>query len=53
MTKQVVTENPRILELREKIKDEGYLQGAILRIALVLSDKLMETKEHTNERLYR
>jgi hypothetical protein len=51
MTKQIVTENPRILELREKIKDEGYLQGAIQRIALVLSNKLIENKESANERL--
>jgi hypothetical protein len=51
MTKQVVTENPRILELREKIKDEGYLQGAIQRIALVLSNRLIENKENANERL--
>jgi len=45
MTKQVVTENPKILELREKIRDEGYVQGAIQRIALVLSNKLIESKE--------
>lgn len=50
MTKTVVSENPRILELREKIKDEGYIQGAIQRIALVLSNRLIEVKERTNER---
>jgi len=52
MTKQIVTDNPRILELKEKIKDEGYIQGAIQRIALVLSNKLIEVKDTTNERLY-
>jgi hypothetical protein len=50
MTKQVVTDNPRILELREKIKDDGYIQGAIMRIAQVLSDKLIEGKDTANER---
>jgi len=52
MTEQIVTDNPRILELKEKIKDEGYVQGAIQRIALVLSNKLIEVKDTTNERLY-
>jgi len=52
MTKQIVTDNPRILELKEKIKDEGYIQGAIQRIALVLSNKLIEVKDTNNERLY-
>lgn len=50
MTKQLVTENPRILELKEKIKDDGYVQGAIQRIALVLSNRLIEVKDITNER---
>lgn len=52
MTKTIVAEDPRILELKEKIKDDGYIQGAIQRIALVLSDKLIEVKETTNERLF-
>jgi len=52
MTKTIAAENPRILELKEKIKDDRYIQGAIQRIALVLSDKLIEVKEPTNERLY-
>jgi hypothetical protein len=52
MTKTIVTDNPRILELKEKIKDEGYIQGAIQRIALVLSNKLIEGKDLTHERLH-
>ena len=51
ITNKIVIENPRIRELKEKIKDEGYVQGAIQRIALVLSRKLIEVKEITNERL--
>ena len=51
MTKTVVAENSRIRELKEKIKYESYIQGAIQRIALVLSDKLIEVKENDNERL--
>lgn len=51
ITKKIVAENPRIRELKEKIKDDGYIQGAIQRIALVLSSKLIEVKEITNERL--
>lgn len=50
MTKQIVTDNPRIRELREKIKDPGYIQGAIQRIALVLSNKLIEGREIVHER---
>ncbi len=50
-TKLPAAENPRIRELKEKIKDEGYVQGAIQRIALVLSTKLIEVKEITHERL--
>lgn len=49
-SKTIVAENPRIRELQEKIKDEKYVQGAIQRIALVLSSKLIEVKEITNER---
>jgi hypothetical protein len=52
MTKAIVTEDPKIRELREKIKDEGYIQGAIQRLALVLSDRLIEVKERTDERLF-
>lgn len=50
-TKKVIAVNPKILELKEKIKDERYVQGAIQRIALVLSNKLIEVKEITHERL--
>ncbi len=53
MTKAVVNEDPKIQELREKIKDEGYVQGAILRLALVMSERLLEVKERTDERLFR
>lgn len=52
MTKVSVAEDPRIRELREKIKDDGYVQGAIQRIALVLSDRLIEVKETDHERKY-
>lgn len=52
MTKVIVTEDPKIRELREKIKDDGYIQGAIQRLALVLSNRLIEVKEHTDERLF-
>lgn len=52
MTKTIVAEDPRIREIREKIKDDSYIQGAIQRIALVLSDRLIEVKETTNERQY-
>ncbi len=53
MTKKIATENPRILELKEKIKDEGYVQGAIQRIALILSNKIIEGKDVFHERVYR
>lgn len=52
MTKTIVAEDPRILELKEKIKDDGYIQDAIQRIALVLSNKLIEVKDSKNERLH-
>ncbi len=52
MTNVSVAEDPRIRELREKIKDDGYVQGAIQRIALVLSDRLIEVKETDHERKY-
>lgn len=51
MTKTVSAEDPKIQELREKIKDEGYIQGAILRLALIMSNRLIEVKEQTDERL--
>jgi hypothetical protein len=34
--------SPRILELREKIRDAEYLDSAIQRIAQVLSNRLVE-----------
>ncbi|MCR5285260.1 MAG: hypothetical protein K6D95_06660 [Treponema sp.] len=36
---------PRILELRKKIHSEEYLNNAILRIAHVISTKLVENPE--------
>lgn len=32
-----------ILDIREKLKDKGYIDCAIQRIALVLSKRLMDT----------
>lgn len=32
----------RIAEFKEKLRDEAYLEGAIYRIATVLSARLME-----------
>jgi hypothetical protein len=52
MTKQIASDSPRIRELKEKIKDEGYLQGAIQRIALVLSNRLIDVKDTVHERTY-
>lgn len=40
-----VTLPPRILELREKIHSEEYLESAIQRIAQVISSKLVENSE--------
>ena len=34
-----------ILEVRKKIQDEKYLDGAIQRIAMILSRKLIEDNE--------
>lgn len=34
--------SPRLLELREKIHDEEYVNNAIQRIAQVISKKLVE-----------
>ncbi|MCR5494830.1 MAG: hypothetical protein K6F15_04260 [Treponema sp.] len=39
---QEETLSPRLLELREKIHDEEYLNNAIYRIAQVISRKLVE-----------
>ncbi len=50
ITKPQNVVSPKILELKEKIKDESYVQGAIQRIALVLSNKLIEVKDNVNER---
>ncbi len=52
ISKTNAVENPKIRELREKIKDERYVQGAIQRIALVLSNRLIEVRENVNERPY-
>lgn len=37
--------SPRLLELREKIKSDEYIENAILRIATVISGRLMENNE--------
>ncbi len=37
--------SPRLLELRQKIHSEEYLNSAILRIATVISSKLVENCE--------
>lgn len=37
--------SPYILEIREKIRDEKYMDGAIYRIAMILSRKLIEDEE--------
>lgn len=37
--------SPRILELRQKIRSEEYLENAIQRIAQVISGKLVENPE--------
>lgn len=39
------TISPRLLELRKKIQDEDYIDNAILRIAQVISRKLVEQPE--------
>jgi membrane protein insertase Oxa1/YidC/SpoIIIJ len=51
-TRTIAVESPRILEIKEKIKDEGYIQAAIQRLAQVLSNNLIEIKESGNERTY-
>ena len=37
--------SPYILEIREKIHDATYLDGAIHRIAMILSRKLIEDND--------
>lgn len=37
--------SPRLLELRQKIHSEEYLENAIQRIAQVISGKLVENPE--------
>ena len=39
----------RILELREKILDENYIENAVQRIALILSRKLAEKPKNLKE----
>jgi hypothetical protein len=39
----------RILELRDKILDENYINGAIQRIALILSRQLVEKPKNLKE----
>lgn len=38
----VATEKARIAELKNKLRDEAYMAGAILRIATVISARLVE-----------
>ncbi len=40
----------RIVELREKIRDEKYVEYAIMRIAQVLSNKLLDIDGECHER---
>lgn len=37
--------SPRIIELRNKIHNSEYLENAIMRIAQVISNKLVENSE--------
>ena len=39
----------RILELREKILDENYINNAVQRIALILSRQLVEKPKNMKE----
>ncbi len=36
------SEKTRIVELKEKLRDPSYMDGAILRIAMVMSAELVE-----------
>ena len=47
--KQEVSAN--ILEIRKKIQDEKYLEGAIQRIAMILSRKLIEDNDFERNHL--
>jgi hypothetical protein len=42
--------SPRLMELRSKIHDSQYLDGAIQRIAQVLSSRLVEDDEQIHVR---
>ncbi len=44
------TDSPLVSEMQAKILDDSYIQGAIFRIALVLSNKLVEIKGGFHER---
>jgi hypothetical protein len=39
------SEEARIAELRDKLRDEAYMAGAILRIATIMSARLAEGYE--------
>ncbi len=45
MTKKREVESQKIKEIREKIKDPVYIQGAVQRLALVISNKILEDKD--------
>ena len=45
LKKSEIDESEKILEIKRKIQDEKYLDGAIYRIAMILSRKLMEEEE--------
>jgi len=36
------SEKQRIVELKEKLRDPSYMDGAIMRIAMVMSAELVE-----------
>jgi len=52
MTMEQTTGSTRLEELRKSINDKDYMHAAIHRIALVLSDRLMDRSHggHNNER---
>jgi len=39
---EAATDKVRIAELKQKLRDEAYMAGAILRIATVMSARLSE-----------
>lgn len=43
--KTSINESAHVLEMKQKIKDELYINCAVHRIALVLSRKLVENNE--------